>query len=88
MQTKRILIQYTDPTQTFSSAVGYMFTHKTDCCEKHYSYNYDDCVGISTSAYSNLYYPDWEADHICKTGGTQPLVGYWKFVTCCSHSIP
>jgi len=76
-----------EPSYMTANPVGYLFSHKTDCCERHYSHNYEDCVGTSASAYSNLYYPDWETDHTCKTGGTQPLVGYCQFLTFCSRPI-
>ncbi|EJK73487.1 hypothetical protein THAOC_04881 [Thalassiosira oceanica] len=61
-----------EPSYMTANAVGYMFTHKSDCCQQHYNWNYEECLGISTTANSNLYYPDWEQDHICKKGGGQP----------------
>lgn len=84
-----------EPSYMTANPVGYLFTHKVDCCERHYSYNYEECVGTSASAYSNLYYPDWEKDHICKTGGTQPLYmnnapEIWMFETindCCAYNF-
>ena len=67
--------------------MSYMEQSLNDCCARWFSWTYDECSG-SANSYSNLYYPDWEKDHVCKTGGTQPMVGCCcEFRTFCSRPI-
>lgn len=44
-----------------------------DCCDKHFKYKFDECVGTtgaavpSTTPGSTNWYPDWEgSEDVCK----------------------
>lgn len=50
----------------------YLFVELADCCKIHYSWDFDNCVGIDLIP-SGLYYPDWEGDNEgCKNDGGEP----------------
>lgn len=62
-----------EPPYMTNNAMSYLFMLIEDCCEEHYSWNYDDCVGKKSSQNSALYFPDWEGDNDgCINGGKQP----------------
>lgn len=75
----------------------YLFEYLEDCCARHYSWDYNTCAGIATTAVgpdgNALYYPDWEGENkSCKNDGAQPTymsnnVDAWMFAdleTCCT----
>lgn len=52
----------------------FLFNSKSDCCNEHYSWDYEACMGGSAAAGSGvLYYPDWTTgDNKCKNDGNAP----------------
>ena len=58
------------------NAMWYLYSQLSDCCQEHYQWNYDECIGSSNKPYSALFYPDWETgiNVGCKNGGGQPVV--------------
>lgn len=58
------------------NAMWYLYSQLSDCCQEHYQWNYDECIGSSKKPYSALFYPDWETgiNIGCKIGGGQPVV--------------
>ena len=51
----------------------FLFTSKTDCCQEHYSWDYDNCIGDDSAGSGKLYYPDWTSgNEECKNDGEAP----------------
>ena len=65
-----------EPSYMTDNAMWYLYSQLSDCCQEHYQWNYDECIGSSKKPYSALFYPDWETgiNVGCKTGGGQPVV--------------
>ena len=40
----------------------FMFSTRADCCEEHYSWRFDECMGVSTVPVDR-WYPDWFPHH-------------------------
>jgi len=81
-----------EPAYMTDNALTYLFTDLKDCCEKHYSWDINTCVGATGLENANMYYPDWVTDKTCKKGGGQPQYmnnspSIWLHATlqsCCS----
>jgi hypothetical protein len=52
---------------------NYLFNTKKDCCQKHYSWNYAECVGEEDADSGEKWYVDWTSgDDTCKNDGKAP----------------
>jgi hypothetical protein len=52
---------------------AFLSTSKKDCCEEHYSFALEKCVGGATATSGSKYYPDWESgDDECSNDGNAP----------------
>ncbi|KAL7478606.1 hypothetical protein ACHAW6_004371 [Cyclotella cf. meneghiniana] len=75
----------------------YLFNTRKDCCEKHYSWNFNECMNIIPSS-GGKFYPDWSvgANHGCKNDGNAPAYmimspNIWLHPTldsCCASYFP
>ena len=62
-----------EPEYMTSNSMHYLYAQKADCCQAHYGYNYEECVGAKRGASKGLYYPDWDTnDNTCLNDGSQP----------------
>jgi len=71
----------------------YLSSQKQDCCQKHYSWDYNNCVGAKKTQNFGKYYPDFDgAKHVCVNDGLQPMYmdlssAHWMYDTlkeCCA----
>jgi hypothetical protein len=46
---------------------AFLFTSKKDCCEEHYSFAIDKCIGGETATSGTKYYPDWDNGAVAET---------------------
>lgn len=61
-----------EPLYMTENKIVYLFSTKADCCQEHYSWNYEECVGSAASNSGQKYYPDWLGDDTCKNDGAAP----------------
>jgi len=62
-----------EPEYMTNNPVGYLYVSLADCCEQHYFWDKETCLGAAATQNTHLWYPDWGgAEHVCKTGGGQP----------------
>lgn len=61
-----------EPLYMTENSVAYLFSTKADCCEEHYSFNLEECMGTSAGNSGGKYYPDWLGDDTCKNNGAAP----------------
>lgn len=62
-----------EPPYMTDNAMYYMFSQLADCCQEHYGWNYDTCIGASSNVNNGQYYPDFSnTDHVCRNDGAQP----------------
>lgn len=82
-----------EPTYMMNSPELYMSSQKQDCCQQHYSWKYNECVGAKRTENAGKYYPDFDgADHVCVNDGLQPMymdlgAAWWMhddLKTCCA----
>jgi hypothetical protein len=62
-----------EPLYMTQNNLVYLFSTKADCCEEHYAYALQECLGSSASGSGSSYYPDWLGDDTCKNDGNAPL---------------
>lgn len=63
-----------EPTYMAQNPTYYLYASKVDCCQQHYNWRYNECVGAKRSVNAGLYYPDFDNQaHICRNDGAQPL---------------
>lgn len=57
------------------NTASFMYSTRADCCEEHYPYIYDECMGISKVPVDK-WYPDWSpgmpSEDTCKKDGNAP----------------
>ena len=61
-----------EPLYMTENSVVYLFSTKRDCCEEHYSFSLEKCLGTSAGTSGRKYYPDWLGDNTCKNNGAAP----------------
>ncbi|KAL7447635.1 hypothetical protein ACHAXS_000031, partial [Conticribra weissflogii] len=81
-----------------TAPIGYIFLSREDCCERHFSWRYDLCMGKDPNdSHSQLFYPDWEGTNRgCLNDGKEPLYmrsnrDIWLHETlqeCCEMNYP
>lgn len=66
---------------------NFFFSNKADCCNEHYDWSYDDCMGSSSAANSSggsgdKWYADWTSgEYTCKNDGGAPDYSEWAVVS-------
>ena len=82
-----------EPTYMQNNPSTYLSSQKQDCCQKHYSWDYNNCVGAKKTQNFGKYYPDFDGTkHVCVNDGLQPMYmdlssAHWMYDTlkeCCA----
>ncbi|KAL3797965.1 hypothetical protein HJC23_013203 [Cyclotella cryptica] len=61
------------PSYMTQNPSHYLFDSRQDCCKKHYSWNYAECVGGEAADSGEKWYVDWTlGDNTCKNDGKAP----------------
>jgi len=63
-----------EPTYMMVNPATFMYSQKQDCCQQHYSWDYNNCVGAKRTQNFGKYYPDFDGtEHVCVNDGLQPM---------------
>ncbi len=60
------------PKYMFHNQKQYFSPTIQKCCEKHFHWKVNECMGTTPTLTNGEYYPDWEDSHTCVKGGEVP----------------